>query len=163
MVWLPCLLLGVQYGAHPIAVRSAEVVGECHSRTPPQSSTTAQCRAALKRCQRARALFVARFRVPSRPRDTGSSTQHAWLLRLWQAACRRPVLTIVQARTSPEMLSHARADGSASGGRGRGEGPATSGGGGRGCKKAPQQSAIEQHYLAELRKFIEEKGAPLKP
>jgi hypothetical protein len=35
------------------------------------------------------------------------------------------------------------------------------GGGGRGGgRKAPQQSAIEQHYLAELRKFIEEKGMP---
>jgi hypothetical protein len=62
------------------------------------------------------------------------------------------------------MLSHARAGGGsgASAGRGRGEtmsGGASGGGRGGGAKKAPQQSAIEQHYLAELRKFIEEKGA----
>jgi hypothetical protein len=57
------------------------------------------------------------------------------------------------------MLSHARAGGG-SGGRGRGETRSSGGGGqGGGGKKAPQQSAIEQHYLAELRKFIEEKGA----
>lgn len=66
-----------------------------------------------------------------------------------------------QARTSPEMLSHARAGGGggASGGRGRGEATSSGGGGRGGGRKAPQQSAIEQHYLAELRKFIEEKGA----
>jgi hypothetical protein len=85
------------------------------------------------------------------------------------AVCRllpfnRTSVEIKQARTSPEMLVHARAGngGSAAGGRGRGETTSSGGGGGRGGggKKAPQQSAIEQHYLAELRKFIEEKGAP---
>ncbi len=61
-------------------------------------------------------------------------------------------------------MSQARGGVSGSGGgggatpRGRG-GCASGGGGGRHCGgQRPQQTAIEQHYLAELCKFIEEKG-----
>lgn len=62
-------------------------------------------------------------------------------------------------------MSQARGGVSGNGGGAapRGRGVYASGGGGHGGWQRPQQTVIEQHYLAELCKFIEEKGGwPLR-
>lgn len=56
------------------------------------------------------------------------------------------------------MLSHARAGSGRHTCEAAAQSGASGGGGSGGSRKASQQSAVEQHYLAELRKFIEEKG-----